>query len=174
MSHGEAVNQFCKTESEDSKRPLTENGQSEAFKMGQWLAKNSISLNEIYVSPYRRTQQTCQRLLVAMEESKIAIKTTLKPITLDFITPLGDVKEVNNFIDKFIFSYGNNDKNMNKRNLDSLSILIISHMPLVSDLLSQLTASENRLFFATGTMVKIDYDVESMQGDFVSIISPSQ
>jgi len=168
MRHGEAVDQFCRTEKEDAKRPLTENGQLEAFKMGEWLARKAPLLDEIYVSPYLRTQQTCQQVLKGVKQCDEPINKIVKPITLDFITPLGKAKEVHNFIEELLLS------DDNKQNKNELTLLIISHMPLVSSIVSELTISNERLFFSTGTIVQIDYDKETMQGDFVSIISPSQ
>ena len=167
MRHGEAVDQFCRTESEDAKRPLTENGQLEAFKIGRWLAKTLPMLDEIYVSPYLRTQQTCKQVLKAIEKSDAFIHKVFEPITLDFITPQGTAKEVREFIDEILLNNKNKDES-------ELTLLIISHMPLVSHLISELTASSERFFFSTGTIAHTNYDREALQGEFIRIVSPSE
>lgn len=157
MRHGEATN----IEGKDSLRPLTKQGVIEAEKMGFWLAKyNEDKWLKIFVSPYVRAQQSCLSLLSGFKKANIL--NEIMPETLNFITPAGNAKQVHDFID-----------GLNQNTADDTSaILFISHMPFVSYLVGELTRSTNMPIFSTGTIAIIDYNIETMQGQLVDLISP--
>jgi phosphohistidine phosphatase len=163
MRHGEAAN----IQIEDSLRPLTKYGVTEAEKMGYWLARRKLSRIHVFVSPYLRAQQSCKAVITS-------IKTVLKlteviPQTLNFITPAGNPKQVHDFIDGLNQNNNSVDKDGYVAEND---ILFVSHMPLVSYLVAELTNSTNMPIFATGAIAIIDYNIEKMQGQLIDIVAP--
>lgn len=170
MRHGEAAN----IEGKDSLRPLTELGAIEAEQMGCWLAQCKLAkLIKVFVSPYVRAQQSCLNVLLGFK--KFAEFNKITSETLDLITPSGNAKQVHDFID----GLSQNDKfqhkgELNKHNPsdDEHAILFVSHMPFVSYLVGELTNSTNMPIFSTGAIAIIDYNIDTMQGQFVDIISP--
>jgi phosphohistidine phosphatase len=157
MRHGEAQNFTEQGSRDDSQRALTHQGEQEAKLMASWLQKKHLPPTTVFVSPYVRAQQTC-----AIVTSLITTKTT----TLNFITPSGDAKQVHDFID------GVCSDNFDKGSEQEQSLLIVSHMPLVSYLVAELTQSVNAPIFATAGIAHINYDVEKMQGELLGLVSP--
>lgn len=157
MRHGEAQNFVEQGSRDDSQRVLTAQGEIEAKMMANWLQKMQISPKQVFVSPYIRAQQTCE-LATACMQAAIT--------TLDFITPSGDAKQVHDFIDGWC------SEQLPTSAEQGQSLLIISHMPLVSYLVAELTQSENAPIFATAGIAHIDYDTEKMQGSLQRLVSP--
>lgn len=150
MRHGQA-NPYAKS---DVERSLTKHGFDEVAKMAKWLVDDANSIDKILVSPYVRAQQTALQLVECPE-----ISAPLN--TIDFITPEGDAKQVHDYIDGLLA-------------IEAIeSLLIVSHMPLVSYLLAELTTESNAPIFQTAAIAHIDYDVELMKGRLVKIISPN-
>ncbi len=172
MRHGEAQNFVEQGSRDDSQRALTAQGQLEVKMMATWLQKMKIQPTQVFVSPYVRTQQTC------------AITTSLMQTaitTLEFITPSGDAKQVHDFIDGWCSEQvAALAPKISAQQLatesvtpeQDQSLLIISHMPLVSYLVAQLTQSGNAPIFATAGIAHIDYDIDKMQGSLQRLISP--
>ena len=154
MRHGEAQSPVGQNFTCDSERPLTQQGRFEAQLMANWLSKMQVTFDHVWVSPFLRAQQTCA---ISIENRQNHAKT------LDFITPSGDAKEVHDFIDGFAIDLAS-DKEQ--------SILIVSHMPLVSYLVAELTHFEAAPIFATAAIAQIDYDIATMQGKLVRLVSP--
>lgn len=162
MRHGEAQNFVEQGSRDDSQRALTAQGKTEAKMMASWLHKMQINPTQVFVSPYVRAQQTCA-IATAMMQTKIT--------TLDFITPSGDAKQVHDFIDGWCSEQAEH-KTGHKIAQSPQSLLIISHMPLVSYLVAQLTQSANTPIFATAGIAHIDYDIKKMYGSLQRLISP--
>ncbi|TYK64940.1 phosphohistidine phosphatase SixA [Colwellia echini] len=160
MRHGEAKQFSLENNCQDSDLALTEHGKSEAKAMAKWFAKRNIKPKHVFVSPYVRAQQTCDLVTAHM---KTAITT------LDFITPLDDAQPIHDFIDGWLNEQIASDA---KSMLAEDSLVIISHMPLVSFLVAELTDSNNAPIFATAGVAHIDYDIEKMQGTFQGLASP--
>jgi len=172
MRHGEAQKFVTQGSPDDSQRALTAEGKTEAKMMTNWLQKMQINPVQVFVSPYVRAQQTCA-IATAMMQSVIT--------TLDFITPSGDAKQVHDFIDGWcceqraaleLKAISQQDTTNLLSTKQEASLLIISHMPLVSYLVAQLTQSDNAPIFATAGIAHIDYDIERMQGTLQRLISP--
>ena len=172
MRHGEAQNFVEQGSRDDSQRALTAQGQLEAKMMATWLQKMEIQPTQVFVSPYVRAQQTCA---IATSTMQTAITT------LDFITPSGDAKQVHDFIDGWCseqvaaLALQNLTQKLASEPVipeQEQSLLIISHMPLVSYLVAQLTQSGNAPIFATAGIAHIDYDIDKMQGSLQRLISP--
>ena len=157
MRHGEAQNFVEQGSRDDSQRALTVQGEIEAKMMVNWLQKMQVSPKQVFVSPYVRAQQTCGLATTGMQ-------TTIT--TVDFITPSGDAKQVHDFIDGWC------SEQLPASAEHEQSLLIISHMPLVSYLVAELTQSGNAPIFATAGIAHIDYDTEKMQGTLQRLVSP--
>jgi phosphohistidine phosphatase len=162
MRHGEAQNFVAQGSCDDSKRALTAQGKTEAKMMANWLQKMQVNPIHVFVSPYVRAQQTCA-IATAMMQSAIT--------TVDFITPSGDAKQVHDFIDGWCSEQLTASEQQESTRQEP-SLLIISHMPLVSYLVEQLTQPGNTPIFATAGIAHIDYDIEKMQGTLQRLISP--
>ena len=138
----------------DALRPLTTNGINEAKISGQWLAENQHQFDCIFVSPYLRAQQTADTVIEQLSGEK-------NRKTLSFITPEDRAKEVHDYIDA-VCSVEQYQK-----------ILLVSHMPLVSYLVAELTFDNTMPIFQTASVAQIDYHLEKMQGEFVTLVSPN-
>ena len=161
MRHGEAQNFVEQGSRDDSQRALTTQGELEAKMMANWLQKMKVKPKQVFVSPYIRAQLSCAIAFSMME-------TTIT--TLDFITPSGDAKQVHDFLDGWCSDQQR--LTVHKAELEEESLLIIAHMPLVSYLVAQLTQFEHAPIFATAGIAHIDYDIDAMQGQLISMVSP--
>ena len=160
MRHGEAQGFLAPDCSEDSQRALTIEGEAEAKTMAKWFDKLKIKPQQVFVSPYIRAQQTCT---CVTQNLGSAITT------LNFISPLDEAKPVHDFIDGWVTE----QRSVNcDSTLAEASLLIISHMPLVSFLVAELTQPNNAPIFSTGAVAHIDYDINKMRGELVQLISP--
>jgi phosphohistidine phosphatase len=159
MRHGEAQ-PILEQGSTDCQRALTQQGKTEVNLVAHWFKKKQIHFNTIFVSPYVRAQQTAQ-----IANAKVVTKT------LDLITPSGDAKQVHDFIDGWCEQQIKNSA-QSVLGDDQKNLLIISHMPLVSYLVAQLTQSTDAPIFATAAIAHIDYDEKTMQGRLKRLISP--
>lgn len=149
MRHGQAFTSGLA----DALRELTTEGKQEASKMANWIADNKIELDHIIASPYVRTQQTTKELCNNLKQE-------IPITTLDLITPIGSAQEAHDYIDGVCAD--------NK--LDNL--LIVTHMPLVSYLVAELTVSGECPIFQTAAIAHIDYNPSMMKGELISLTSP--
>lgn len=166
MRHGEAANSAA----EDSLRPLTKQGIVEAEKMGLWLSSRKKTLIKVFVSPYKRAQQSCKSVISVIEKNTMLKEIT--PETLSFITPSGNAHQVHDYLDGFLQNIGavvdDNGEDENQ------AVLFVSHMPFVSYLVAELTGSVNMPIFSTGAIAVIDYDIKKMAGKIVDMVSPEK
>ena len=151
MRHGQAEN----IAPSDALRPLTENGINEARTSAQWLAENQHSFDCVFVSPYLRAQQTVDTVIEQL-------KSVGARKTLSFITPEDNAKEVHDYLDA-LFSLEQYKK-----------ILLVSHMPLVSYLVAELTSDNTMPIFQTASVAQIEYDTTRMLGEFITLVSPNE
>lgn len=149
MRHGQADNKG----NEDSLRELTVKGKFEVSVMAKWIEENTTLLDEIVVSPFVRAQQTAQIL-----SDNLSSNTPHN--TLNFITPSGSAQNMHDYIDGV--SVANKVK----------SLVIVSHMPVVSFLVAELTFDNNSPIFQTAGIAHIDYDEKLMKGRLVGFIAP--
>lgn len=149
MRHGDADTRIHI----DAQRPLTEQGVLEVKVMAKWLANEAIEFDAIFVSPYLRAQQSAQTL-------KAEINASAALQTLDLITPAGSASEVHDYLDGMMTleRYSN--------------VLIVSHMPLVSYLLAEMSFEKSAPIFATAAIAQIDYNTKLMAGHIVNHVSP--
>jgi len=145
MRHGQA---FTSGKS-DALRELTVQGQLEAKLMAKWFDIQKIKLDHIIVSPFVRAKQTSQHL-----------GNNINLTTLDFITPSGSVKQMHDYLDGICVKD------------DIKNLLVVSHMPFVSYFVAELTENGDCPIFQTAGVACIDYDIERMKGDLISLTSP--
>jgi len=137
----------------DAMRELSRQGQIEAEKMAEFLRSQEHIFDVIYQSPYVRAQQTADIVAKTLgQESKLQ--------TLDLITPLGDAKDVHDYIDGILA----------ERALDN--ILFVCHMPIVSYLVETLTAGVNSPIFQTAAIAQIEYNSSSCSGELIAMNAP--
>ena len=162
MRHGEAQDPISHSLMRDSERELTKQGEFEVQLMANWLTKMKVDVDQLWVSPFRRAQQTCEI---------ITKELNAKAETLNIITPAGDAKQVHDFIDA---SIENQLKKVAKSTNGKApqALFIVSHMPLVSYLVAELTNYQAAPIFATAAIAEIDYDIKLMRGELVRLVSP--
>jgi phosphohistidine phosphatase len=155
MRHGEAS---MKADT-DAQRPLTKQGNLEASLMAKWLSNMDVTFDQILVSPYIRAQQT-SAIVVSTLNAQQKSSTQQSITTVDFITPSGNANDVHSFIDDLCVESS------------CEHLLIVSHMPLVSYLVAELTFEQQCPIFQTAAIAQIDYQTNKMKGELVRIISP--
>jgi phosphohistidine phosphatase len=150
MRHGQAG----MVAASDALRPLTDKGIKEAQDMGNWLSEQALSFDCVLVSPYLRAQQTADAVISELVNIG-------KKETLSIITPEDNAKAVHDYLDAIctIEQYQH--------------ILLVSHMPLVSYLVAELTSDNAMPIFQTASVAQIDYDTDQMKGELLVLISPN-
>ena len=152
MRHGEAE----ASNTTDKTRNLTSYGKRQAKDAGQWLSSNLLVNNHIdlaLVSPYSRTQQTYECL-------NLGLKITRK-IELTELVPNATPKVTHRVLDKILYD-----------NPELETVILVSHMPLISFLLDELLLSQHGSLFDTSSMAIIDYDINSSSGRLVAFYHP--
>lgn len=142
MRHGEAEN-FAAS---DAERPLTARGIAQSQQMAVLLASHlEGELDQVWVSPYLRAQQTWQAMVDTLP-------TATQVSSVDDITPYGEAETVAGYIQATI------------EEQQPQSLLLISHLPLVGYLTSELVAGLQPPMFLTSAIAAIDYDPQSGHG----------
>lgn len=131
MRHGEAG--F--SASSDSSRSLTSLGIKQSKQVGQWLREQDFQFDLGLVSPYLRAQQTLE--LLSSQVSVFQIETQ------DLLVPGGNPSQIVNLL-TMLPSY--NVKN----------VIIVSHLPLVGYLVSELCPEISPPMFATAAIACVD------------------
>lgn len=159
MRHGEAGFNAPS----DSERTLTENGREMAFQQGRWLGdvlcERGILLDKILVSPYQRTRQTLECLqdgIQAVSSREFFANSEAGIVEVwEGITPSGSPETV---LDYLAFLKEEGAKN----------VLIISHLPLVFDLVHAL--SRQTVHFYPAVIAELNW--QNAQATLVSHKSP--
>ncbi len=127
LRHGEAEPRNY----DDSGRALTSHGEHEVMDVARQFAKRDIKLTSCFHSPFTRAAQTCSLFL---SESG----STIKPEPLLLLTPDHRALQVLAFL----------------RSLKSQHVLLVTHNPLVSELLAVLTNTDidSMHIFSTGEL----------------------
>jgi phosphohistidine phosphatase len=139
----------------DVLRPLTKDGVKEAKLIGQWLLANSLTFDCVFVSPYLRAQQTADAVISQLSKA-------VKRQTLSIITPEDSPKDVHDYLDAVcgVEQYQ--------------KVLLVSHMPLVSYLVAELTSDNAMPIFQTASVAQIEYDTNKMHGELITLVSPNE
>lgn len=136
MRHGEAAPGFP-----DQSRLLTPHGEREASSMARWLAlrveQGELPQPKLYASPYVRAQQTAKHFSDALG---------IPLDTLDFITPDDSPTVVNDWL---------------LSQPEDAAILLVSHMPLVGELVGVLmeSARSRGVGFPTAAIAELEAEV---------------
>ncbi|KGQ39588.1 phosphohistidine phosphatase SixA [Gallibacterium genomosp. 1] len=133
MRHGEAS--FYATS--DKERPLTTRGEEQAKQQGKWLLQQGWMPDFMLVSPYLRAQQTHKQICSAL-------KIIEHSECWDNLTPYGNAYVVADYLDMLAKDGIKN-------------VLIISHLPLVDEIVQALGITQP-IAFHTATLVEIAYN----------------
>lgn len=142
MRHGEASYHA----DSDPQRNLTERGRQQTTEMAVWLRSQVAKIDWVLVSPYIRAQQT---LDVVKAEFPLAATSTIE--TFSALTPNGD-------------SMLSADYLMTLAQDGVESVLIVSHLPLVGYLVSELCAGVYPPMFSTSAVACVTLDAETGRG----------
>lgn len=149
MRHGQAEVIAGK----DSLRPLTDAGMYESSQVAHWLKSQlPAPLDWILVSPYKRALQT----LSAFN----AVFPCKNHQQLDELVPEGNAQAVCDYLVALI----------NDEKLDSL--LLISHLPLVSFIVEILSPANIAPIFHTAEIACIEYEPDTVIGELIWMQPP--
>jgi len=137
----------------DEQRPLTVYGRAETTNIATWLNSVVSSVDLILVSPFTRAQQTAE--IMAQHLSNAAMQTSI------LLIPEASAVDFHHYLDGLLHT----------TQLDK--ILLVSHMPLVSYLVAELTAEQQTPIFQTAAIAELNYDQHKMQGQLMHIQAPS-
>lgn len=144
MRHGEA--ELMATS--DKARHLNARGKEQSSLQGMWLKSTALKLDKVLVSPYTRALETFDQLNEVYEQ-----KLTEKLEIWDGITPYGDSGMVSDYLSVLA------EKGME-------NVLIISHLPLVGDIVKEM-CGRNPASFYPATIAEID--LNNARADVVGI-----
>ena len=147
MRHGDAALDAAS----DSVRPLTVCGCDESRQMATWLKGQKVDVERVLVSPFLRAEQTLNEVGECMN----------LPDNVDVLpelTPCGDVGLVSAYLQALA-------------NEGTSSVLVISHLPLVGYLVSELCPGETPPMFTTSAIASVTLD-ESGKGVYNWQMSP--
>ena len=145
MRHGEAENYA----SNDAARNLTARGIAECQSAGRWLQANLQCVDLALVSPFVRAQQSAAALA-----DSVPIKDRQDCPDL---VPAGDAQWVNDYVDALL-----------TEQQELRSLLLVSHMPIVSALVDRFCQQQLFTLFTTSAIVQLDYDTTTGTGQLVN------
>jgi len=152
MRHGEAEAPRL----DDKSRQLTALGREQAKYAAQWLKTNyctSGAVDLALVSPYRRARQTHDVVSLDIVAEKVESN--------EDIIPDGSPRLVSDYIDARIHASVNAKKPIK-------SLLVVSHMPLVSYLVDELCQSYTTSLFSTASIAVIKYSLSAHKGSLIT------
>lgn len=128
----------------DKERRLTDYGKHQSILQGEWLQQylkmTGIVLDKVLVSPYTRAQQTFTAVSAAFSGD-----LDNKMETWEGITPYGNETTVANYL-AILTEQG------------TQAVLLISHLPLVGDIVAELYGKRNPISFYPSTIAQVDWD----------------
>ena len=141
MRHGEAE----VVASSDETRRLTDYGRKQSISQGQWLKTHlnstALSVQKVIVSPYVRAQETLELVNSALDNILNDVETW------SGITPYGNATLVADYLSV-----------LQEQGVES--VLLVSHLPLVGSIVSELYDKRNPISFYPATIVQIDWNGE--------------
>lgn len=145
MRHGEAAMHAPS----DAERSLTEHGRQHCIQTANWLKTQVPSLaksglDKALVSPYLRAQQTMDAVSSVLDAESIE--------TLPELTPSGNEERVADYL-------------LALAEQGVSSVLVVSHLPLVGYLVSELCPDVYPPMFATSAVVGITLDPENDEAE---------
>ncbi len=153
MRHGDAAIEAAS----DAVRPLTQCGREESTQIALWLQQQGLEQQSkiecVLVSPYLRARQT-------LEVIRGVLALPAKEEILPELTPGGDVAQVASYLQALA-----------KQGV--ASVILVSHLPLVGYLVSELSPGETPPMFCPSAVAQVSLD-ENGKGTFDWQCSPSQ
>ncbi|MCK6262672.1 phosphohistidine phosphatase SixA [Vibrio sp. ZSDE26] len=144
MRHGEAEH-FAAS---DADRALTDSGRSASISVAKACAEKGFAkFDKVLVSPYLRAQQTWQTI------SKVFVSDNVE--RCDDITPYGQSPHVFDFVNALI--------EVEKHE----SVLIVSHLPLVSYLTAEFATDIVPPMFPTSGLACVEFDAQTQSGSLL-------
>ena len=141
MRHGEAE----VLASSDETRSLTDYGRKQSISQGQWLKTHlnstALSVQKVIVSPYIRAQETFELVNAALDNILNDVETW------SGVTPYGNATLVADYLSV-----------LQEQGIES--VLLVSHLPLVGSIVSELYGKRNPISFYPSTIVQIDWNGE--------------
>ena len=122
--------------------------------MAAWLNSQSVSIEQVLVSPYLRAKQTLNTV-------REALTLPAGEDVLPELTPGGDPAMVACYLQLLA-------------NKGVKSVLVISHLPLVGYLVAELCPQETPPMFATSAIACVNFDAENVQGQLEWQVSPAK
>ncbi len=150
MRHGDAALEAAS----DAVRPLTLCGCDESRQMAGWLNGQTPGIDKVLVSPYLRAGQT----LATVRE---ALKLPEGQEVLPELTPGGDPGMVACHLQALAVQGAH-------------AVLVISHLPLVGYLVSELCPQEAPPMFATSAIACVEFDADACEGKLAWQVSPAK
>lgn len=147
MRHGEASFDAPS----DRERKLTELGRKQSREMTKVMNQTISQFDLVLVSPYLRAQQTWQEVSQHFPKPRHLV-------VLDDITPNGDASRAADAILAYADQYKAN------------TVLVVTHMPVVSYLVSEIVAGTEPVMFSTSGLAHIDKHME--QANLVAMHHP--
>ncbi|WP_426576865.1 phosphohistidine phosphatase SixA [Xenorhabdus stockiae] len=150
MRHGDAAFNSIS----DATRELTPRGCQESQKMALWLEQQKPEIDCVLVSPYIRAGQTLQ----VVRESLVLPDSEEM---LEELTPSGDAELVASYL-QVLAEQGKK------------AILVVSHLPLVGYLVSELCPEQTPPMFSTSSIACVELDKQTQKGRLLWQTSPAQ
>ncbi len=125
----------------DAERELTGTGRQQSLQMGQWLSNFVPNIDCVFHSPYIRAEQTWQVIRDCFVSKKVEV--------CGDIIPGGDAEFVADYLLALVAQY------------QYSSILLVSHLPVVSYLTATLTQGQSMPAFATSAIACIEVNENS-------------
>ncbi|PVX31775.1 phosphohistidine phosphatase SixA [Pasteurella langaaensis DSM 22999] len=140
MRHGEAE-MLARS---DKERHLTDLGKKQSFAQAQWLKTSlkSTALHKVIVSPYVRAIETFEQVNIAFDH-----QLTNLTETWDAITPYGNSELVYDYLNSWA----------EENDSDDLAVLIISHLPLVGEIVAEF-CGKNNVSFHPSTIAVVNWE----------------
>lgn len=145
LRHGHAEAQADR----DENRALTPEGQNEAITMGALLAKRGVLVDRICSSPLKRAVETATLVARAMQDDRQILLS-------DRFIPEGDPNEACEFI----------------LALGCRSILVVSHLPILPEILDELTGRSSADGFVPCELYILEYSADTMTATVEERITP--
>ena len=154
MRHGEAE-VMAKT---DEARCLTPYGRKQAFAQSEWLKNHmkstALSFDKVLVSPYQRAQETFQQVNLAFDGALEPVLEIWKGIT-----PYGSAELVVDYLAA-----------LEEKSVEN--VLLISHLPLVGEIVAELYGKRNPISFYPATVAQLDWNAG--KGEIMSYSYPPE
>ncbi|MCM2679230.1 phosphohistidine phosphatase SixA [Echinimonas agarilytica] len=152
MRHGEAESLAGR----DKERQLTPLGSSECALVGRWLSALQPKIDYVLSSPYVRAQQSLEAVKTSWHFGHAVEETH------EYLIPAAHAEQAAGYLWELA-----NAKAVS-------SVLVLSHMPLVSFLVEALDSAKQSPIFWTSGVACLELDIETQMGALKWIKAPNE